>query len=56
MNVILVYSRTLEEHKQHLRTILEALRTNELCAKLMKCEFWFRQGAFLRCMVPKGWV
>ena len=37
---ILVYSKTREEHAEHLRTILNTLRANELYAKLSKCEFW----------------
>jgi len=44
---IQIYSRTLEEHIHHLRTILEVLRENELYAKLKKYEFWLGQVAFL---------
>jgi len=36
---ILVHSKTSEEHTGHLREVLEVLRSNELCAKLTKCEF-----------------
>ena len=36
---ILVYSKTIDEHAQHLRTALEALRKKELYSKLKKCEF-----------------
>ena len=36
---ILIYSRTLEDHTLHLRTVLEVLRKNELYAKFTKCEF-----------------
>ena len=43
---ILVYSRTPEEHSSHLRDVLEALRKNELYAKLSECEFWLEKVAF----------
>ena len=36
--VILVMSRTPEEHEQHLRIVLQILRENGLKAKLIKCE------------------
>lgn len=37
---VLIYSRTSEEHKHHLRLVLQALREHKLYAKLTKCEFW----------------
>jgi hypothetical protein len=36
---ILVFSRTMEEHEEHLRLVLEKLRSNQLYAKFSKCEF-----------------
>jgi len=44
---ILIYSRSAEEHKQHLRVILNKLRAHELYAKFSKCEFWLQEVAFL---------
>ena len=35
---ILIYSRTKEEHLQHVRTILSTLRKHKLYAKLKKYE------------------
>ncbi|XP_074290623.1 uncharacterized protein LOC141617338 [Silene latifolia] len=32
--------QTKEDHKEHLRLILQTLRVNQLYAKLSKCEFW----------------
>ena len=37
---ILVYSKTEEEHENHLRLVLQKLRENKLYAKLSKCAFW----------------
>ncbi|RVW90805.1 Retrovirus-related Pol polyprotein from transposon 17.6 [Vitis vinifera] len=37
---ILIYSRSLEEHKQHLVTTLKTLRRRQLYGKLDKSEFW----------------
>jgi transposase InsO family protein len=36
---ILVYSKTLEEHVEHLRKVLAILQKQQLFAKLKKCEF-----------------
>jgi hypothetical protein len=36
---ILIYSKTEEEHEEHLRFVLQKLRENQLYAKLNKCEF-----------------
>ncbi|XP_027905839.1 uncharacterized protein LOC114165399, partial [Vigna unguiculata] len=37
---ILIYSRTQEEHAEHLRLVLGVLTEKQLYAKLSKCEFW----------------
>lgn len=47
INGILTYSKTQEEHKKHLREVLEILRKEKLFAKFKKCEFWLCQVAFL---------
>ena len=39
---ILVYSKTQEQHEEHLREVLEMLRRERLYAKFSKCEFWLR--------------
>ncbi|GJV71536.1 putative reverse transcriptase domain-containing protein [Tanacetum coccineum] len=44
---ILIYSKTQEEHVEHLRLVLELLRKEKLYAKFSKCEFWLREMQFL---------
>ena len=44
---ILVYSKDEEEHKEHLRLVLEKLREHQLYAKFSKCEFWLKEIGFL---------
>jgi hypothetical protein len=44
---ILIYSKSVDEHEQHLRVVLNKLRTHELYAKFSKCEFWLQEVAFL---------
>ena len=39
---ILVYSKSMEEHVYHLRTVLQTLREHQLYAKFSKCDFWTR--------------
>ena len=44
---ILVYSSSLEEHAEHLRTVLQIFRARQLYAKFSKCQFWLDRVAFL---------
>lgn len=44
---ILVYSRTLEEHKNHLRQVFETLSKHQLRVKLSKCSFAQTQLSYL---------
>ncbi|KAL4341716.1 hypothetical protein GQ457_17G010330 [Hibiscus cannabinus] len=44
---ILVYSRSKEEHVEHLRIVLQTLRERQLFAKFSKCEFWLSEVSFL---------
>ncbi|GKC30049.1 putative reverse transcriptase domain-containing protein [Tanacetum coccineum] len=37
---ILIYSKSKEEHEEHLKLILELLKKKELYAKFSKCGFW----------------
>jgi hypothetical protein len=44
---ILIYSKSEEEHAQHLRVILQRLQDHQLYAKFSKCAFWLREVPFL---------
>jgi hypothetical protein len=44
---ILIYSRSTEEHGQHLRIILGKLQDHQLYVKFSKCEFWLQEVSFL---------
>ena len=44
---ILIYSKTKEEHEEHLRIVLTRLREHQLYAKFSKCEFWIDEVQFL---------
>ena len=44
---ILIYSKSEEEHKDHLRIVLQTLRDHQLYAKFRKCEFWLIEVRFL---------
>ncbi|KAA3461873.1 Transposon Ty3-G Gag-Pol polyprotein [Gossypium australe] len=44
---ILIYSRDENEHVEHLRTVLQILRDNQLYAKFSKSEFWLKEVRFL---------
>jgi hypothetical protein len=53
---ILVYSRSEEEHEEHLRLVLQKLQHHRLYAKLSKCEFWLKQVAILGHIVSNGGI
>jgi hypothetical protein len=53
---ILIFSKMMEEHEEHLRLVLEKLRSNQLCAKFSKCEFWLTDVAFLGHIISAGGV
>ena len=53
---ILVYSKTKEEHEEHLRIVLQTLQDRKLYAKLSKCEFWLEEVSFLGHVISKGGI
>ena len=54
MDAILIYSPSEEEHEEHLRVVLELLRTYRLYAKFGMCEFWLGEVKFLGHVVSGG--
>ncbi|KAD4385611.1 hypothetical protein E3N88_25780 [Mikania micrantha] len=44
---ILIYSQNEEDHKQHLKLVLQLLAKEKLYAKFSKCEFWLKEVHFL---------
>ncbi|GJY43347.1 putative reverse transcriptase domain-containing protein [Tanacetum coccineum] len=48
---ILIYSKTKEDHENHLRLMLDLLRKEKLYVKFSKCEFWLQEVHFLGHMV-----
>ena len=44
---ILIYSKRVKEHENHLRLVLQLLQEKKLYAKLKICEFWLDSVAFL---------
>jgi hypothetical protein len=53
---ILIFSKMMEEHEEHLRLVLEKLRSNQLYAKFSKCEFWLTEVAFFGHVISSGGV
>jgi hypothetical protein len=53
---ILVYSKTLDEHHQHLKQVLQLLRDNQLYAKESKCSFAQNNIEYLGHIISKDGV
>jgi hypothetical protein len=53
---ILVYSKSQEEHEEHLRIVLQILRDRKLFAKLKKCEFWMDRVVFLGHVISRDGI
>ena len=48
---ILIYSKTLKEHRQHVRAVLQKLRDAGLQVDIHKCEFHVQETVFLGLLV-----
>jgi Reverse transcriptase (RNA-dependent DNA polymerase) len=48
---ILIYSKTLKEHKQHVRAVLQRLRDTGLQIDIHKCEFHVQETTFLDLLI-----
>jgi hypothetical protein len=53
---ILIFFKMKEEHKKHLRLVLEKPRSNQLYGKFSKCEFWLTEVTFLGHVISAGGV
>jgi transposase InsO family protein len=53
---ILIFSKSLNEHKQHVKQVLELLRENKLYAKQSKCEFFKKSISFLGHVVGENGI
>ena len=53
---ILIYSKSKEEHAEHLRIVLQRLRDHQLYAKFNKCEFWLEEVQFLGHVLSAGGI
>ena len=47
LSLILIYSKTLADHKRHVRQVLDILRREKLYAKASKCDFFKDEVEFL---------
>jgi hypothetical protein len=53
---ILIYSRSEEEHEEHIHLALQKLQEHRSYAKLSKCDFWMKEVAFLGHVISKGGI
>ncbi|GJV10246.1 putative reverse transcriptase domain-containing protein [Tanacetum coccineum] len=53
---ILIYSKTKEEHSEHLKIILDLLKKEKLYAKFSKCDFWLESVQFLGHVINREGV
>ncbi|XP_060756607.1 uncharacterized protein LOC132867653 [Neoarius graeffei] len=51
---ILIFSKTVQEHRHHVRQVLQRLLQNNLFAKAQKCEFHVPEVSFLGFIVRTG--
>jgi hypothetical protein len=48
---ILVYSKSEEEHEEHLRLVSQKLQDHRLYIKISMCKFWMKQVSFLSYVI-----
>lgn len=52
---ILIYSRSEEEHEEHLRIVLKILNMEKLYTKFKKCKFWLERVVFpIHVIIAQG--
>jgi hypothetical protein len=50
---ILVYSKSEEEHKEHLHLVMQKFWDHRPYARLSKCKFWMKQESFLSHVISE---
>ena len=53
---ILIYSKNMEEHKEHVRKVLQTLQDNKLLVEPEKCQFYTKKVSFLGHIITPGKV
>jgi len=53
---ILIYSKSRNDHEQHLRMTLQTLSEKQLYGKFKKCEFWLEKIAFSGHVIDKNGI
>jgi hypothetical protein len=56
LDVILIYSKSKEDHEHHLRMVLQVLREHQLFAKFRKCSFYQKQIHYLGHIISKDGI
>ena len=53
---ILIYSKTEEEHEQHLKIVLQNLREHKLYVNFDKCDFYKRKIQYLGRVISEDGI
>ena len=53
---ILFYSRSYDEHQEHLWMVFQTLKEHQLYAKFTKCEFWLDHVALIGHVISQDGV
>ena len=53
---IIVYSKTLEEHKEHLAKVLEELKSHKLYVNLKKSKLFMKEIQYLGHIISKDGI
>jgi hypothetical protein len=53
---ILIFSKNEEQNDEHLRSVSQKLKENQLYAKLNKCKFWLKEVSFLGHIIFEGGI
>ena len=56
MDDIMIFSESLEQHRQVVHKVLCILRQHNLYPKAEKCEFEHDEVEYLRVIVGRGWI